>query len=314
LDAGFLRYWLQGPEFNRQAFATKGATDMADYINLRDQRRMRITLPPKATQRRIAAVLSAFDELIELNERRIELLEGLVRLLYREWFVHFRFPRHDHAEFADSELGPIPEGWTVGQIADIAPGLTRGISPKYAQDGNWTVINQRCIRNQRVTLSTSRRHEGSVSDAKRVRFGDILINSTGVGTLGRIAMFLDDDAAMTADSHVTIARPRSPDLNPWFGLHMLNREGEFQTMGTGSTGQTELSRTAVGALPLAIPPRPLLRRFADFSWPLLKPLPTLAQILEKFAVTRDLLLPRLITGRLDISDVDPGVLTSGETE
>ena len=67
------------------------------------------------TQRRIAAVLSAFDELIEINERRIELLEDLARSLYREWFVHFRFPGHEDVELVDSELGPIPEGWQVVQ-------------------------------------------------------------------------------------------------------------------------------------------------------------------------------------------------------
>ena len=89
--------------------------------------RLLYACPPFAMQRRIAAVLSAFDELIEINERRIELLEDLARSLYREWFVHFRFPGHEGVEFVDSPRGQIPEGWRVARFDELSKSPSRGL-------------------------------------------------------------------------------------------------------------------------------------------------------------------------------------------
>lgn len=314
VDPKFLHFVLLGPEWRStvEDRVISGAT--VDRIPIIDFPKFPIRLPPLPAQRRIAVVLSAFDELIEINERRIELLEDLARSLYREWFVNFRFPGHEEAKLVDSELGLVPEGWAVASIEEVAPGVTRGIAPKYADDGSWTVINQRCIRNQRVNLTPSRRHEGRVSDAKRLQFADVLINSTGVGTLGRAAILLEATDTMTADSHVTIVRASSPEFQPWFGLQLLSRESEFQGMGTGSTGQTELGRTEVGELPVAVPPAPVRQAFAECTWPLLRPIPTLARLSDALANARDLLLPRLVTGKLDISEIGLGVLEPTEVD
>lgn len=304
-DTSFLFHATRRPDF----WPRRGAAQ--PFISLGDARAATVNLPSMRVQRHIAACLSAFDELIEINERRIELLEELARSLYEEWFVHFRFPGHEGVKFADSELGLIPNDWSVQRIKDVTSSLTRGIAPKYADDGRWTVVNQRCIRHQRVTLSSARRHEGSVTDKKQLRFGDVLINSTGVGTLGRVAVLLAELDSITVDSHVTIARPASLDLHPWFGLHMLGRESAFQAMGTGSTGQTELGRAIVGELPLVVPSAAVLAAFSEVAWSLLRPIPALSAYGDELAETRDLLLPRLVTGQLDISDID--VLTPAES-
>ena len=92
---------------------------------------MEISLPPLPTQRKIAAILSAYDDLIENNTRRIALLERMAQLLYREWFVRFRFPGHEDARMVESALGEIPEGWEVNTVRDVSSYLGRGISPKY---------------------------------------------------------------------------------------------------------------------------------------------------------------------------------------
>jgi type I restriction enzyme S subunit len=268
-----------------------------------------LRVPDSLTQRRIAAVLSAFDELIEINERRIALLEDLARSLYQEWFVHFRFPGHGDVEFVDSELGPIPEGWEVRRVNDVVTLLSRGISPKYTEKGRSLVINQRCIRAQRVNTAAARRNDRPVPAAKEVQFGDVLLNSTGVGTLGRVAVFLEQSGvSVTADSHVTIVRPRSEREKAWFGLHMLSRQQEFEAMGTGSTGQTELGRQALGERVLLLPPERLLDTFSEVAWPVLGAAPELIRQRNALVATRDLLLPRLVTGRLDISDIDLGDL------
>ena len=88
-----------------------------------NQRNLRFTnavsLPPLPVQRRIADILSAYDDLIENNNRRIAILEEMAQNLYREWFVHFRFPGHEHVKMVDSELGPIPEGWEVKKLGEM---------------------------------------------------------------------------------------------------------------------------------------------------------------------------------------------------
>jgi type I restriction enzyme, S subunit len=273
----------------------------------------RACLPGLRTQRRIAAVLRSFDDLIAINERRIEFLDGLARSLYREWFVRFRFPGHEDTEFVESELGRIPANWRVRCVAEMTSQLTRGVAPRYADDGSWLVVNQRCIRDQRVSLAHARRQERDVTEAKQVRFGDVLINSTGVGTLGRVAMFLLGTQHVTADSHVTIVRPRLADMQAWLGLALRARQAEFEAMGTGSTGQTELSRQSIGDLRVCVPDETTLEVFSMTAWPLLTAVPELAQFNDRLSAARDLLLPRLITGRLDISDVDlAGLLADQE--
>lgn len=292
--------------------AGKAAGAAQQNLNAQIIKSFKINVPTQTVQRRAGAVLSAFDELVEINERRIAVLEHLAGSLYREWFVRLRYPGHEAVSLVDSEVGLIPEQWTIARVAEITSTLTRGISPKYADDGLWTVLNQKCIRDHRVNLAPSRQQERDVPAAKRVLFGDVLVNSTGVGTLGRVAMYLGDHPALATDTHVTIVRPSADYAKAWFGLHMHARQSELEALGTGSTGQTELSRQSIAELPIVVPSSEILRAFGDRAWPILKSVPVLLERNAHLASTRDLLLPRLVTGRLDISDVDLGVLAPTE--
>lgn len=305
------------PRYLRYAMADPAVTDWlvgravgATMPNLNDGivAGIPVHVPDLDSQRRVAAVLGAFDELIELNEQRIQVLEDLARSLYNEWFVRLRFPGDKGTDLVDSELGPIPRTWSVRRLSEVASQITRGVAPRYAEDGTWVVLNQRCIRDERVSLAAARQQDREVSEAKEVRFGDVLINSTGVGTLGRVAMFVLPTRRVTADSHVTIVRSQSADAHAWLGLCLRARQSEFAAMGTGSTGQTELSRQAIGNLRVAVPDGCTLRAFSEAAWPLLNAVPDFAGFNDRLAATQDLLLPRLVTGRLDISDVDLSTL------
>lgn len=88
------------------------------HFNVGVAKEMEIRLPPMGIQRRIADILSAYDDLLENNTRRIAILEEMARAIYREWFVDFRFPGHEQVEMVESELGPVPAGWEVGQLQD----------------------------------------------------------------------------------------------------------------------------------------------------------------------------------------------------
>lgn len=228
----------------------------------------------------------------------------MARFMYREWFVKFRYPGHEDVPMVDSALGPIPEGWKVGTVRHASAVVVRGISPKYAEDGEWVVINQKCIRDGRVSLGPSRRQEREVSDAKRIRAGDVLINSTGVGTLGRVAMYRGSSEGVTVDSHVTIARPVQDSLNPWYAMSILDKQSEIERLGAGATGQTELRKTDVEALDLLRPAQNVIEAFAAVVSPLFGQTDVLSAGIETLSALRDLLLPKLVTGQIDVSTLD----------
>ena len=274
-------------------------------IKQRELRQVEVPLPPLAVQRKIAAILSAYDDLIENNNRRIEILEEMAHRIYREWFVDYRYPGHEDVPRVDSELGPIPQGWSVAALSTLTEAITRGVSPRYADASDQLVINQRCIRGGALELALARRHVSTVPAAKMVQIGDVLINSTGVGTLGRVAQVRFAPTGLTVDSHVTIARPLAAVADPHFlGMTLLARESELTSMGVGSTGQTELGRAAIGAMKVVLPPLPLQHAFSGVVAPMRRLPISLATATTCLRAARDLLLPRLISGEIDPTDLN----------
>lgn len=138
----------------------------------------------------------------------------------------------------------------IVKLGDVCELIARGISPKYTNDTSGiVVINQRCIRNKKVTFDAARRHDAGlkkINDAKYIQNGDILINSTGSGTLGRTAIVEDLRELVTVDSHVTILRPKAGIFEPRYLAYLIGLLEElFISLATGTSGQIELSRQAI---------------------------------------------------------------------
>ena len=138
--------------------------------------------------------------------------------------------------------------WNRLVLDDACSLISRGISPKYLEAGGVRVLNQKCIRNHTIDFSLARRHDISKKGVKQERFiqkGDVLINSTGHGTLGRVAQVRDEpDEPTTVDSHVTIVRPLAKlFFLDYFGFAAIFIEDEIKAAGQGTSGQTELSKT-----------------------------------------------------------------------
>jgi type I restriction enzyme S subunit len=140
--------------------------------------------------------------------------------------------------------------WKAKNLGEVCDVISRGVSPKYIDDGGICVLNQRCIRGHKVDWTISRRHDESVKSVpsnRLLQFGDGLINSTGTGTLGRVAQILNPLAEpITVDSHITIVRPK-PDLfyPQFFGYMLADIEDQLKESGEGCGGQTELARSVV---------------------------------------------------------------------
>lgn len=141
-------------------------------------------------------------------------------------------------------------GWETKKLGEVCAFINRGISPNYLTEGGICVLNQKCVRNHKILYEFSRRHNlhsKKVSPERLIQIGDVLVNSTGTGTLGRVAQVRENpQEPTTVDSHVTIVRP-IPDLFhiDFFGYMLIKIEDELKEAGEGCGGQTELARSVL---------------------------------------------------------------------
>jgi type I restriction enzyme S subunit len=271
---------------------------------------LEVATPGVVLQRRIAAVLFAFDQLIEINERRIALLEDLARSLYREWFVHFRFPGHEDVEFVDSELGPIPEGWevvTASAVFEVNPRVhgAQASYPKVTMADVDEHFSHVLPSNEANRLSGSRFTRGDVLFA---RITPCLENGKTA-----IALFLRPDEVGIGSTEFIVLR--GIDVGPAF-VYCAARSDELRGHAiksmSGASGRQRVSNDCFESLLMAAPDPAVALRFDGVVGPMLEAVLGYRVQNEQLAGTRDLLLPRLVTGRLDISDVDLGDLLPAE--
>jgi type I restriction enzyme S subunit len=299
-DPAYVYYFAQNQDVRSAAEKSMSGASGRQRAVISALREFECEFPPLPVQQRIAGILSAYDELIENSQRRVKILESMARALYREWFVRFRFPGHENHPRVDSPLGEIPQGWEVKKLGDISSYINRGITPRYDEEGDSVVINQKCVRDQRLSIEPARRQSKAIPSDKQVCFGDVLINSTGVGTLGRVAQVYENFENCTVDTHVTIARAaRDTDLD-FYGCCLLSQQATFERLGIGATGQTELGRTAISEIELVAPPTNVQRQFGVAVKGMRSAAVTYSKQIQNLRRTRDLLLPRLLSGQIEI--------------
>lgn len=312
-DLNFLTFALQDPT-QKQYFESVAYGVAQPNISPSLIGRARVRIPSLATQRRIAAVLSAFDELIEVNERRIELLEDLARSLYREWFAHFRFPGHEDVELVDSELGPIPEGWKVRSLGELCSLLRSGGTPKRSNPSNWEGGITPWFKTGELRdgpLFDSAEHVTAQSHARTFDPPAVLMAIYGSPTVGRLGWVTRPSSCNQAALAMRTANPELEQDWLWYALE--SQRDRFNAMAQGAA-QQNISKQKVVETRVGVPTAGLLDQFAVRVRPMRALWQELAASNRQLAATRDRLLPRLVTGRLDISDIDLGVLTPAEVD
>ena len=299
----FLYYYFCGIG-NDELLKHKSGSDVPAIASpLTTLKSIKVNLPPLPIQDKIAGILSAYDDLIENNTRRIRILEEMAQAIYREWFVHFRYPGHKSVPLVESELGLIPQGWEVVKIREVSSYINRGVSPTYDESSPSIVINQKCIRDGQLNIELARNHSTKVLPSKMVKFGDVLINSTGVGTLGRVTQVYQTLSDTTVDSHVTIVRPSEKVSIEYFGYYLLGLQEFFDHSGAGSTNQTELGRQIISNKEFLNPPIDIQKAFSEVVQPVKKSINNLQIRNKNLRQQRDLLLPRLVSGELDVEKI-----------
>lgn len=318
-DTRFLLYALNGSDIS--GYLTGAVMPKLTQSNLN---KIELNIPPLNEQRAISHVLGVLDDKIELNRKQNETLEAMARAMFKAWFVDFEpvrakmegrwkrgqslpgMPAHIYDLFPDrmveSELGEIPEGWRVPALREVCSYISRGISPKYIDVGGVAVVNQKCIRDFSIDFSKIRRHDASKRkiDDRLLKLWDVLVNSTGVGTLGRVAQVRRLPEATIVDSHVTVLRS-GVEINPlYLGLVVGGMQQEIEALAEGSTGQTELSRAKLGELKILLPKNEVLDSFHDFMKSIFDGVSSNQIDSDVLARIRDTLLSELVSGRLRV--------------
>lgn len=271
VDKKFLYYRL-GREPLKEKLNTGAAQAQITIENLRSYE---IELPGIAAQKRIASILSAYDDLIENNQRRIALLEEVARLLYREWFVHFRFPGHEHVKIVDG----VPDGW--GQLAlEELLVLQRGFDLPVAsrKDGNVPVYGSTGIV--------------GYHDVAKVKAPMLITGRSG--TLGKVAFV--SIPCWPLNTALWVKEFRC--ISPWFGYFLLSELG-LEKFNGGASVPT-LDRKVVHRLLVARPTDQLLNAFDDQVKASFEMIDKLNYQNQQLSEARDLLLPRLMDGRLEV--------------
>lgn len=275
-DAYFVKYLLDVHR-ERLTSAARGTTQ--DNLSLEKLLAYRFPVPDPATRFLIAAVLRSLDELIENSRRRVEVLEEMARAIYREWFVHFRYPGHEDATFVDSPLGPIPEGWQVTSIGDV-------LELRYGK-----ALKKEDRRGGSVAVVGS---SGVVGwhDEELVAGPSVIVGRKGnVGSVTWV-----DGGSWPIDTTYYVVT----DLPLRYVVEQL-RNTEFLNTHAAVPG---LSRDQAYSRPFLLPAASVIDQFAELSESLASQASVLAAQSERLASIRDMILPKLVTGQIDVSSLD----------
>lgn len=313
LDKKYLQYLGRSQLFRNYIIKRARGSANQVRISIGALREMEILLPPCLTQHKIATILSAYDDLIENNTRRIRILEDMAQALYREWFVDFRFPGHENVKMVESELGMVPEGWEVVSISDVAI-IHRGRSYKgteLADKGGRPFINLKCMeRDGGFRSSGLKRYTGQFKDTQTVRAGEMVMAITDMTQERRIIARIGRVSRLDADFGVV-----SMDLVRVASLGHLS-ETYLYAMFRWSGFADEVKQHANGAnvlhlLPDCIkehrfvcPTSNIAARFGEIVLPMLSLCDSFELKNKTLRRNRDLLLPKLISGEVDVSSLD----------
>ena len=281
--------------------------------------KIEVDVPPLPVQQRIAGILSAYDELIENSQRRIKILEEMARGLYREWFVHFRFPGHEDIPRVPSTLRQIPEGWEVKKLGAIITAHIGGGWGKDAQDEEHTepawVIRGTDIpgaRHSQVAGVPYRTHAASNLRSRKLVARDIVFEVSG-GSKGQPvgrSLLVTPELLSSLGGDVICAsfcKRIQPDSDG-YGSELLYlsflegyESGEIEQYQVQSTGISNFKWTEyIANTDRVIPPQALREQFREQVAPILTQVATIGRKIQILSRTRDLLLPRLLSGHIDM--------------
>jgi type I restriction enzyme S subunit len=299
-DVRFVKYYIDTIKMQMQS-ASLGTTQ--DNLSLDKLLTFDILTPHLPIQQKIAAILSAYDDLIENNTRRIKILEEMAQAIYREWFVHFRFPGHKKVKLVNSPLGPIPEGW---EVKNVTAAVAIDPTTKVPREGEKPFVPMSSLSNNSMLIEGIESRTGN--SGSKFKNGDTLFaRITPCLENGKTAFvqFLptDEDAAFGSTEFIVL---RSITLCPEC-VYLLARSPEFRGNAinsmSGATGRQRVQQACFDRFLFAQPDQKTIAAFAEQVSSIFQSIHVLASKNANLRATRDLLLPKLISGEVDVSDL-----------
>jgi type I restriction enzyme S subunit len=262
---------------------------------------VKVSVPAIAQQRRIAGILSAYDELIENSQRRIQILETMARALYREWFVEFRFPGHEKIPLVTSSLGEIPRGWEVKTLAAVAE-VNRGqINARSAPD-ELHYIDIASVGPGEIRGVTTYAFADAPGRARRiVQHGDVLWSCVRPNRRSHALVMHPEPSTIASTGFAVLTKSAVPFTFLYFATTTDEFVGYLTNHATGAAYPAVTAATFEDANVL-IPSAPLLATFGEATIPMAEEIHTLQRQIQNLRRTRDLLLPRLLSGQVTLTD------------
>jgi type I restriction enzyme S subunit len=282
------------------------------HFNIGSAKALRIRLPGRDDQDRIADILCALTELMENLQHRIELLDQMMRAIYREWFTRFRYPNHEEVPLVESDLGRIPRDWAIGRIDDVAE-VVRGRSYKKSEiveSGGVPFLNLKCInRGGGFRKSGLKRYVGPYKPIQVARPTEIVVAVTDmtqernvVARAARVPSLPDEFGVISLDLvKVVPTAVSSPYLYGLLGYSSFPHQVKNFANGANVL---HLHPDRIGEYRFVCPPRSLQMRYSEIVDPMYDLTDRLELQVENLRVTRDLLVPRLVSGKIDVSKLE----------
>lgn len=292
------------------AWVTGAAQPKLSQANLRE---IPLRLPSFRDQQIVSAVLDAIDDLIENNRRRVEVLEEIAQAIYREWFVHFRYPGHENATLVESAVGPIPDGWRVAEVGEVVA-AEKGLSYKgvYLTQYGLPMANLKCFRpGGGFRRDGTKPYSGPFKAKHEIHPGDLIVANTDLTQAGSVigspalVPRRGFESGGIISHHLFAIRCSEPALRGY--IYEALRDRAFRDYARGvASGTTVLGLRPADLLAyhLMLPPAKLLDEFAGCAAGITALVEDLRDSAEVLSLTRDLLLPKLVTGQIDVSSLD----------
>ncbi len=311
-DLSFLFHALSDRDTIRAiALKAHGAANQAN-VSPSQVESIEVPMPPLWAQRSIASFLSAYDDLIENNSGRMVLLEEMARRIFEEWFVRFHAPGYESVPLADSAIGPLPADWYVeplGKRITLESGSRPKGGIKALEDGVPSIGAENIKGLGRYDYSKERLVSRDFFEAMhrgKIKSGDVMLYKDGAH-IGRKALFRDGYpySECAINEHVFALRP-TPPYSPAFLYFWLDRPENTDRIRrlNGNAAQPGINQAGVNGLPLLRPPEALILHFTELAEPLLALLFNLAKTNRNLNVQRDLVLPKLISGEIQVSSAE----------
>lgn len=288
LSNKYLKYYFDSPYFQKTLALWAGSGSTRAYLGILGQHNLEIVLPPLEIQEKISKILSLIDEKILSNLKINDILESMVINSYQQYLFNLK--------------GNI--NLKYKKLKDITMLIRRGISPDYVDNEGMLVINQKCIRDHKISFDVAKRHSKVLNDERVLRLGDILVNSTGVGTLGRISYVKRlPEKKVTFDSHVKLIRADTTQiLDEFLALGMLGYQPYLEASANGSTGQAELDSAILENLEIAVPHIEDQEKFINNIRPLIEKVALSETEIEHLVQIKERILPLLLSGKITFSN------------